>query len=78
MNLLKDVLRRQPVEDGLDSSDTPEEEDDVGRQSPLSVKKKISTTLEVRGWLDNNISSNYSIRHARGLTISPFCLIKLQ
>ena len=76
MKLLKDVLRRQPVEDDMDSSDTPEEEDDEGRLSPLSVKKKISrTTLEVRGWLDNNISSNCSIRHGRGQRMRTFSFL---
>lgn len=65
VKLLKDVLRRQPVEDDLDSSDTPEEENEMGRLSPLSVRRKISTTTsEVRRWLDNNISSNCSIRHS--------------
>ena len=73
MKLLKDVLRRQPVEGEMDSSDTPEEEDDEGRLSPLSVKKKICrTTLEVRGWLDNNISSNCSIRQVRGQRVGTF------
>ena len=66
MKLLKDVLRRQPVEkeEDMDNSDTSEEEDaDEVRQSPLSVKENISSTSsEVREWLDNNISSNVSIR----------------
>ena len=64
MKLLKDVLRRQPVEDDMDSSDTPLDDDDEDRLSPLSVKKTISnTTSAVRDWLDNNVSSNCSIRY---------------
>ena len=67
MKLLKDVLRRQPVEDDMDSSDTPLDDDDEDRLSPLSVKKTISnTTSAVRDWLDNNVSSNCSIRYGRG------------
>ena len=67
MKLLKDVLRRQPVEDDMESSDTSVEEDDEDRLPPLSVKKTISnTTSAVRDWLDNNVSSNCSIRYGRG------------
>ena len=66
MKLLKDVLRRQLVgkEDYMDKSDTSEEEDDKKvRLSPLSAEENISSTSsEVREWLDNNISSNVSIR----------------
>ena len=67
VKLLKDVLRRQPVEDDMDSSDTPLDDDDEDRLSPLSVKKTISnTTSAVRDWLDNNVSSNCSIRYGLG------------
>ena len=66
VKLLKDVLRRQPVEDDIDSSETLDEEN-------YEVEKNMSSTiLEVRGWLDNNISSNCSIRHGRGRRMRRF------
>ena len=70
VKLLKDVLRRQPVEDDMDSSETLDEEN-------YEVEKNMSSTiLEVRGWLDNNISSNCSIRHGRGRRMRRFSFIK--
>ena len=71
VKLLKDVLRRQPVEDDMDSSETLDEEN-------YEVEKNMSSTiLEVRGWLDNNISSNCSIRHGRGRRMRRFSFIKI-